>query len=172
MADHSVRRAPLVAQSDDVVVLTTSELACFQALGHDTTRKTRIAIATKLDLPKTSAALEKLERLGFIRRDELGGGILPSAAEPARSEPSPTGSVATTARQVAAGNACCRRWSTRCGATNWLHGSASPNNVSINLRSSCMLTALFGWETKVSRFTLSRAAMTQPCFCPMNKSMS
>jgi len=70
MADHSVRKAPLVAQSDDVVVLTTSELACFQALGHDTTRKTRIAIATKLDLPKTSAALEKLERLGFIRRDE------------------------------------------------------------------------------------------------------
>ena len=70
MADHSVRKSPLVAQSDDVVVLTTSELACFQALGHDTTRKTRIAIATKLDLPKTSAALEKLERLGFIRRDE------------------------------------------------------------------------------------------------------
>ena len=70
MADHSARKSALLAQSDDVVVLTKSELACFQALGHDPTRKTRIAIATKLDLAKTSAALEKLERLGFIRRDE------------------------------------------------------------------------------------------------------
>jgi DNA-binding IclR family transcriptional regulator len=70
MADHSVRRSFVAAKSDDVVVLTKSELACFKALDSDATRKTRIAIATKLDLPKTSAALEKLERLGFIRRDE------------------------------------------------------------------------------------------------------
>jgi DNA-binding IclR family transcriptional regulator len=70
MADHSVRRSLVAAKSDDVVVLTKSELACFKALDSDATRKTRIAIATKLDLPKTSAALEKLERLGFVRRDE------------------------------------------------------------------------------------------------------
>ena len=70
MADQSVRRSLVAPKSDDVVVLTKSELACFKALDNDATRKTRIAIATKLDLPKTSAALEKLERLGFIRRDE------------------------------------------------------------------------------------------------------
>jgi DNA-binding IclR family transcriptional regulator len=70
MADQSVRRSLVATNSEDVVVLTKSELACFKALDHDATRKTRIAIATKLDLPKTSAALEKLERLGFIRRDE------------------------------------------------------------------------------------------------------
>jgi Mn-dependent DtxR family transcriptional regulator len=69
MAEHSVPSS-LPAQESDVVVLTKSELACFRALARDTTRKSRIAIATKLDLPKTSAALEKLERLGFIRRDE------------------------------------------------------------------------------------------------------
>lgn len=70
MADHSGRRSLLAAKSDDVVVLTKSELACFKALDNVATRKTRIAIATKLDLPRTVAALEKLERIGFIRRDE------------------------------------------------------------------------------------------------------
>jgi Mn-dependent DtxR family transcriptional regulator len=70
MADHSGRRWLVAAKSDDVVVLTKSELACFKALDDDATRKTRIAIASRLDLPRTSAALEKLERLGFIRRDE------------------------------------------------------------------------------------------------------
>jgi DNA-binding IclR family transcriptional regulator len=70
MADHSGQRSFVAATGDDVVVLTNSELACFKALDNDATRKTRIAIASKLDLPRTSAALEKLERLGFIRRDE------------------------------------------------------------------------------------------------------
>jgi DNA-binding IclR family transcriptional regulator len=73
MANHSARttqQRPLTAEENDVVVLTKSELACFKALDNDTTRKTRIALATKLDLLKTSAALEKLERLGFIRCDE------------------------------------------------------------------------------------------------------
>lgn len=72
MASDPVRRARRRARADadtDTILLSNSGAACFEALRNGIERKTQIAIASRLDLRKTSAALEKLEILGLANRD-------------------------------------------------------------------------------------------------------
>lgn len=73
MTKYSIRKTSRrsgTGADRDLVVLKKSEAACLEALRDDIERKTQIAIATKLDLLKTSTALERLKSLGLAIQDE------------------------------------------------------------------------------------------------------
>lgn len=53
------------------VKLTESQAACLETLRNDKGSKTKIAIAAKLDLKRTSYALERLEELQLVERDNV-----------------------------------------------------------------------------------------------------
>ena len=55
------------------VVLTEPQAACLEALKNNAGSKTQIAVAAKLNLKSTSGALERLERLRLIERDDVNG---------------------------------------------------------------------------------------------------
>lgn len=57
----------------DTVVLTESQAACLRALADGKEKKTAIAVKAKLDLRKTAAALETLERLYLAGRSGRHG---------------------------------------------------------------------------------------------------